>query len=237
MTFTAADPISLSNVISEFNTDITGATASDDGTGKLKIESDELGTDSVLEITGGTAITTLGFTTGQKENGLDPHVALLVGVENYEYDDQSGLATNYYRTRYRNTTSMNVSTFSDWVLGTSGAAIDGSLLAVGQVKLADVDGQALVGEKVRIVNAFHPLISDGFFVAGKSKTVETDGTGQAQITLVRGAHVDVVLETTSVIRRIIVPATSPFDLLDPSLQQDDPFGIQTPDLPAAVRRT
>ena len=236
VTFTAANPVSLSNVIVEFNGAIVGAVASDDA-GKLKITSGATGTDSVLEITGGTAVTTLGLTIGQKANGLDPHVPLLSGVENYTYDDQSGLATNYYRTRYRNGFSNNVSSWSDWIQGSTGAAVDGSLLAVGTVKLADVDGTAIVGAKITVVNVFHPLIAGGFFIAGRSKTVETDGTGQAQITLVRGAEVDVILEGTSVIRRITVPTSSPFDLLDPLLQTDDPFGIQVPVLPSAVRRS
>ena len=66
----------------------------------------------------------------------------------------------------------------------------------------------------------------------------TDVSGQAQVTLVMGSVIDVVLEGTSIIRRIQVPNSgSTFDLLDPSLQTDDPFGIQTPDLPAAVRST
>jgi hypothetical protein len=236
VTFTAANPVSLSNVITEFNGVIVGAIASDDA-GKLKITSSELGTDSVLEIIGGTAVVTLGFTVAQKSTGLDPHVTLLPGVSEYTYDDQSGLATNYYRTRYKNSISSNVSSYSDWIQGSSGAAIDGSLLAVGTVKLADIDGTAIIGGKVTVVNVFSPLISGGFFIAGRSKTVETDATGQAQITLVRGAEIDVIIEGTSVIRRIVVPNVSPFDLLDPLLQTDDPFGIQTPDLPAAVRRS
>jgi hypothetical protein len=236
VTFTAANPVSLANVITEFNGDIVGAVADEDA-GKLRITSAELGTDSVLEITGGTAVLTLGFTVGQKINGLDPRIALLPGVENYTYDDQSGLATNYYRSRYFNSISDNFSSWSDWILGSTGAAIDGSLLTVGQIKLADIDGQALVGAKVTVVNVYLPVIAGGFFIAGRSKTMETDGTGQAQMTLVKGAQVDVIIEGTSVIRRILVPTTNPFDLLDPSLQLDDPFGIKTPDLPAAVRRS
>jgi len=236
VTFTAANPVSLANVITEFNGAIVGAVASDDA-GKLKITSAELGTDSVLEVMGGSGAVTLGLTVGQKSTGLDPHVSLLPAVENYTYDDQSGLATNYYRTRYKNSISGNVSSYSDWIQGSTGAAIDGTLLTVGTIKLADIDGTAIVGAKVTVVNVFSPLIAGGFFIAGRSKTMVTDGTGQAQTTLVKGAQIDVIVEGTSVIRRILVPDTSPFDLLDPLLQTDDPFGIQTPDLPAAVRRS
>ena len=90
--------------------------------------------------------------------------------------------------------------------------------------------------KVTVVNVYNPIIQDGYFVAGRSKTVATDGVGQAQVTLVRGSTIDVIVEGTTVIRRITVPSVgASFDLLDASLQTDDAFGIQVPDLPAAPR--
>jgi hypothetical protein len=238
VTFVSSDPISLTNVIGEIAGAITGLTASDDGTGKLKLESNETGTDSVLEITGGSALGILGFTVGQKDNGEDPRITLLAGISDYEYDDQSGLATNWYRTRFFNSISGTFSSWSDWVQGSTGAAIDASFLIVGKIKMADVDGTALVGRDVTIVNVYNPLTVDTFFIAGRSVTITTDGTGSAQSTLVKGSIVDVILEGTSFIRRIQVPNTgTEFDLMDASLQQDDPFNIQVPDLPAAVRRT
>lgn len=236
-TFTSANPISITNVVGELTGSITGMTPSEDG-GKLKLESDELGTDSVLELTGGSALAILGFTTGQKDNGEDPHIALLTAVSDYEYDDQSGAASYWYRTRFSNSISGNVSSYSDWVQGSIGAAIDASFLIVGKIKLADVDGTALVGAKVTIVNVFNPLEQDGYFIAGRSKQIETDGTGQAETTLIHDQIVDVIIEGTSFIRRIKVPNTgTEFDLMDSSLVQDDPFDIQVPDLPAAVRRS
>jgi len=237
LTFVSANPISLANAIGELAA-ITDITASDDGSGKLKIESNELGTDSVLEITGGTALAILGFTVGQKDNGEDSNIPLVTAVSEYVYDDQSGAASFWYRTRFFNSTSQNVSSYSDWIQGSTGAAIDASFLIVGKVKLADVDGTALVGRDVTIVNVYSPLSQDGYFLAGRSKTITTDGVGQAETTLIHGQIVDVIIEGTSMIRRIQVPSTgTEFDLMDPTLQQDDPFNIQVPDLPAAVRRT
>jgi len=238
VTFTAADPISLTNVIAEFNSSITGAVASDDGSGKLQIDGLNAGTDGILEITGGTGLAILGFTTGQKDNGEDTHITLLAGVDAYEYDDQSGEASYWYRTRFLNTVSGNVSSWSDWTQGSTGAAISASLLTIGKIKLADIDGTAMVGAKVTLVNTFSPLIADAFFVAGRSKQIETDGSGQAEITLIKGSVIDVIIEGTSFIRRIQVPATgTEFDLMDAGLVLDDPFQIQVPDLPAAVRRS
>jgi len=238
VTFTAADPISLANVIAEFNTSITGATASDDGDGKLQIDGDNVGTDGTLEITGGTALTILGFTTGQKDNGEDTHITLMAGVDSYQYDDQSGEASYWYRTRFLNTVSGNVSSWSDWTQGSTGAVINASLLIIGKIKLADIDGTAMVGAKVTLVNTFSPLIADGFFISGRAKQIVTDGSGQAETTLIKDSIIDVIIEGTSFIRRIQVPSTgTEFDLMDATLVLDDPFQIQVPDLPAAVRRS
>jgi hypothetical protein len=238
VTFTAADPISLSNVIAEFNTEISGATADDDGTGKLQIEGNAPGTVGTLEMTGGTALAILGFVTGDKDNGEDSHPTLLPGVDSYEYDDQSGQASYWYRTRYYNTGDGTVSSYSDWVQGSTGAVIDPAELIVGKIKLAGVDGTAMVGAKISIVNTYSPLVADEHFIAGRNLQIETDGSGYAETTLIRNSIVDVVIEGTSFIRRIQVPATgTEFDLMDESLVLDDPFQIQVPDLPAAVRRS
>lgn len=237
VTFTPVNPITLSNVIAEFNTAITGATASD-GSGVLLITGDNTGTDGTLELTGGTSLVILGLTSGSKSSGKDAHIALLTAVSNYEYDDQSGEASYWYRTRFYNQTSGTFSSWSDWTQGSTGAAVQSSNLIVGKIKLAELDGTALVGQKINIVNIFNPLISDGYFIAGRHKTMETDGIGHAEATLIKGSLVDVVVEGTSLIRRILVPSVgTEFDLLDPSLVVDDAFGIQVPDLPAAVRRS
>lgn len=238
VTFTAADPISLNNVIAEFNSTIPDATASDDGGGKLQIDGDNVGTDGTLEITGGTALAILGFTTGQKDNGEDTHIALLPAVDSYQYDDQSGEASYWYRTRFLNTASGNVSSWSDWTQGSTGAVINASLLIIGKIKLAGIDGTAMVSAKVTLVNTFSPLTADGFFISGRAKQIVTDGSGQAETTLIKDSIIDVIIEGTSFIRRIQVPNTgTEFDLMDATLVLDDPFQIQVPDLPAAVRRS
>ena len=160
----------------------------------------------------------------------------MCGVTTYSYEDRFGLTTNYYRTRYINSLSGNFSDWSEWILGISGVGVQPANLILGTIKLAEVDGTALANAKVTIVNVYSPVIQDGYFIAGRSKTVSTDGVGQAQITLVRGSTVDVIVEGTTVIRRITVPSAGvSFDLLDPSIQTDDAFGIQVPDLPAAPR--
>ena len=234
--FTSPDPVSIQTAADVINRVVPGLVASDDGTGRLNLVTVMKGTRASLEITSGSANTVLGFVTGQNDSGEDENIQLMRGVSSYSYEDRFGLATNYYRTRYLNSFSGNFSEWSDWILGVSGSGVQPANLIMGTIKLAGVDGSALVNAKVTVVNVYNPIIQDGYFIAGRSKTVITDGIGQAQVTLVRGSTVDVIVEGTTVIRRILVPSVgTSFDLLDPTLQTDDAFGIQVPDLPAAPR--
>ena len=238
VTFTLPDPISLANVIGEFNDAIVGATADDDGEGKLKIEGGTSGTGGSLEITGGTGLTELGLTSGDIDNGEDAHVTLVSGTSDYEYDDEGGEASYWYRTRYYNTVSGNVSSYSDWMQGDTGSVIDAAELIVGKIRLADLDGGPMVDAKVTIVNTFIPQTADSYFISGGAIQLETNGVGYAEVNLVRGAIVDVIIGGTSVVRRIQVPSTgTEFDLMDEGLVLDDAFQIQVPDLPVAVRRS
>ena len=64
VTFTAADPTSIDNIIAEISGAITGLVADSDG-GKLRLTGNTTGTAGTLEITGGTALAVLGFTIKQ----------------------------------------------------------------------------------------------------------------------------------------------------------------------------
>jgi hypothetical protein len=234
--FTSPDPISIQTVVDLINKAIPGLVASDDGNGRLNLVTVQKGTKASIEVTNDTANTPLGFISGQSDSGEDEHIQLMCGVPTYSYEDSFGQATNYYRTRYINSLSGDFSDWSDWILGISGSGVQPTNLILGTIKLAGVDGAALVNAKVTVVNVYNPTIQDGYFIAGRSKTVATDGIGQAQVTLVRGSTIDVIVEGTTVIRRILVPSVgASFDLLDSTLQTDDAFGIQVPDLPSAPR--
>jgi hypothetical protein len=242
VTFTSPDPVAIPDVIDEINTALTGAglaaTASDDGTGKLKLETDDSGTQYTLEIMSGSSLTELGFTAGDKDNGEAEHITLVAGTTDYEFDDGSGLASYYYRTRFYNTSNGTFSGWSDWIQGTTGAAVDAAELIVGKVKLAGVDGTAWASRKVVIVNVYDPVLKDGYGIFGAAVVLETDGTGYAETTLVKGSLVDVIFAGTSIVRRIRVPDSgTEFDLLDDSLVVYDRLEIVKSDLPYAPRRT
>lgn len=242
LTFVSPDPVAMPDVVDELNTAFAGAglaaTASDDGTGKLKLVTDDTGTQYTLEIISGTALAILGFTAGDKDNGEAAHVPLQTDTTQYEFDDGSGLASYYYRTRFYNTVDGTFSGWSDWIQGQTGAAVDAAELVVAKVLLAGLDGTALSGKKILIVNAFDQVQKDGYGIFGASVELETDGTGYAETTLVRGSLVDVIFSGTSITRRIQVPLTgTEFDLLDDSLVVGDQFEIKRPELPYAPRRS
>lgn len=237
VTFTANNPIGIPTVVDEFNAVVTGAVMVADA-GKPRITGDNSGTDGILELVGGGSLSILGFTAGDKDNGEDPHISLQAGVNDYAYDDKSGEASYWYLTRYYSQSSKTFSSWSEWTQGTVGAVISPSNLIVGKIRLAEVDGTAVIGAEVKVVNVFNPLVKDDFLLAGRPKKLITDGSGLAETPLIKGSTVDVVVVGTSIVRRILVPDTgTEFDMLDPSLWVDDPFAIQVPDLPAAVRRT
>jgi hypothetical protein len=242
VTFISPSPVALPDVVDEINDALAtaglAATASDDGTGKLKLETNDNGTHFTLEIISGTALVELGFTAGDKDNGEAAHIILQAGITDYEFDDGSGLASYYYRTRFYNTVNGTFSAWSDWILGQTGAVVDASELIVGKVKLAGLDGVALVNSKVVITNVYDQVVKDDYGIFGSSITLETDGTGYAETTLVKGSLIDVIFAGTSIVRRILVPSTgTEFDLLDDSLVVGDQFEIKVPDLPYAPRRS
>jgi hypothetical protein len=241
VTFTSPDPVSQLTAISEINAALIAASLAAtavDNAGKVELQTTNTGTHYTLEIISGTAMAELGFTAGQKDNGEDEHVLLVAGLNSYEYDDGSGQASYYYRTRYYSTTTHLFSGWSDWIQGTTGAAIDASLLIVGKVSLAELDGTALANRKIIIRNVYEPSVAGGYGMLGGALELKTDGTGKAETTLVRGSLLDVVFSGTSIVRRIRVPSTgTEFDLLDNSLVVDDAFNIQVPDLPYAPRRS
>lgn len=241
VTFTYADPVAITQVVDAVNAAIVAAglrAVAADSSGALRISTQDNGTQFTLEMISGSAVTVLGFTNGQKANGTAAHIPLVVGTTQYEFDDGSGLASYYYRSRFYNSSNGTYSAWSDWIQGTTGAAVDAAQLIIAKVKLAALDGTALAGRKIAIANTFEPNKADGYGIFGSTIILETDGAGQAETTLVKGSLIDVIFSGTSIARRIRVPASgSEFDLLDDSLVVGDEFQIQVPDIPYAPRRS
>jgi len=233
--FQGDNPIALPSVISEAGAILVGVTPKDSG-GKLQLEGNNPGSDGTLEITGGTALAALGLTLGDEDTGEDQHITLLEGVTAYDYVDGSGSPSHYYRVRYYSTATFVYSAWSDWMQIAQAAVAAGNLI-LAVASLAEVDGDALYDRGITIKQVL-PIVKDGYAILAGVKRITSDGQGVAQTYLVRGSTVDVIFEGTSIVRRIVVPLTgTSFDLLDASLVQHDPFEIQIPDIPFAIRRS
>lgn len=238
ITFVTADPISIDDTIDFINDNLAGAVASEDG-GAVRITSSSTGTVSTLEIAGGTALAALGFTTGDRDTGEDEQINLQAGVTVYEYDDQSGDPDFYYKVRYYNSGSGQVSDYGPASKGDIGSVLPPSDLIKAIVKLAGLDGKPVVDRKVVFYNKYvPPLVFSEYLLASREVAIATDQLGYAETMLVKGASVVVSIAGTSIVRHITVPSSgTEFSVNDEISAADDLFQIQVPDIPAAVRRT
>jgi len=236
-TFTDPDPNTITSVVRQLG-DLTLVAASNDGSGHLKLQTISVGSGARLTLLDGSVNLVLGLTSGTTAYGTDKHIDLLSGVSKYVYTDLNGSGYGYYRYRPVNLSTGEAGDYSSWFPGPGNAVIHDSDLIVGEAYVAGLVGDPMEGMRITVVNVYNPLVKDSFLVAGSSVTASADSTGRVSFNLIRGSQVDVILEGTSIIRRITVPTIgTSFNLLDPSLQVDDAFGIQVPDLPAAVRHS
>ena len=238
ISFVTADPIAIDDVVDFVNTFLSGAVSSEDG-GALRLTSNSLGTGSSIKITGGTALTELGFTLNDRVVGTDERIALVVGVDDYEYDDLNGDPDFYYKTRYYNSGTLAVSSFGPPAKGDVGSVLPPSDLIKAVIDLAGIDGKPMVDTEVLLYNKYVPPLEVGdYLVTGRELVITTDQTGHAEIMLVRGATVSVAIAGTSIVREIVVPMLgSEFKLNSAIATADDVLQIQIPNIPAAVRRT
>lgn len=235
-TFVTADPISSDDLADLINDTITSATASG-STQYLKLTTSGTGTGSRIDIVGGTALADLGFTLDDWVTGTDAHVALSPSQEEYEYDDQNGEVSFYYRTRFYSSISGQFSTYSDPILGSVGYIVPGSELIIGKIDLAGIDGKPVAGRVILFGVRDQPLVASSFLIAANAYVV-TDESGHAEINLIKGARVEVTVSGTAVTRVITVPDSgSDFNLVDAIAAADDSFQIQIPNIPTAVRRS
>jgi hypothetical protein len=236
--FATPNPVSVDLAISEINDQVTGLTASE-SSGSVVLSSGTTGTASTLEITGGTALTDLGFTLDDFENGTDAHVALQTDVENYEYDDESGDVSYYYKTQYYNQTSGASSSTSDAIQGDVGTIVPSASLIKALIDVAQGNGEPYADLRIVFYNVYSPSLQyDGYSILGRTVEATTDQAGHAEVNLIKGMILDVTFVGTGVIRRIQVPDQgTEFSLMDTVSTVDDNFQIQVPDIPDAVRRS
>lgn len=227
------------DAVSDINTALSGLLTASTDSGSVVLTLDTTGYANYMTIVSGSALSPLGFTAGSSYYGKSAYIALTSDTH-YFFEDTQGVSGDYYRYRFVNSSS---GAYTDW---TEMEAEDWWDVSQDQVCLAyavlkDVEGSPLTDI---VVGVSHSHSSDSVSISGsEAYTVgdyaetETDEEGYACLYLTRGAVVDVVLESTGVVRRITVPDSETVNLLDSSIAEDDLFEIQTFDLPSAIRRS
>jgi hypothetical protein len=229
--FTGSNPISLQSVISQINT-VFSEFASEVPTdsNRIRLTSSVEGTQSIIEL-GGVAATTLGLSTA-RTSGKGARLLISSSTENYEFQDLDGQASYWYKTRFLNSETGAVSSYSTPRKGGAGDTLLSGQVVLGSLAITDMLGQPVVGARVILVPNTTQLIDNGLgtvygiFQSVNRIELQTDTDGKASTSLVRGIKLKVFIEGTTFNREFTVPDTD-FDILQVAIDEPDPFTIVT----------
>lgn len=239
VTFIGTAPLTAAMVAAQINA-AAGDTVAFDDSGALRLTSPSTGTVSKLEIDGGDSLADFGWTVGDRDIGEDAHIALIAEQGLYDYADNDGDSTYWYRAQYYNTVNDLASLDGTPFQGTPGVVVPSSNLSKAVIQLADGRGIAVRGQKITFYSAQEFLEVNSFAIGlqrASIGTIETDSRGEAEILLVRGMRVKVVFEGTSIIREFVVPDEGEFNILTVVSTATDPFEIKELPFNLAIRRT
>lgn len=245
ITFTGVDPLSASSVVAEINTQGNGSLAAVRDIGGLLhvMNTRRTGGLAALRVLPSDGAAILGLPTQAPNDlvfGTDPHIPLSSGVKKYMFTDYWSADSYYYKTRFMNHVTREVSAFSDTIAATQRLGVDPSKVVTGFVKLLQADGRPAAKQAVVLYSAFNGNRLTEGMVAGGPSRFTTDADGYAEFTLLRGISVDIGLDGSGFIRKVTVPtdpAVLKFDMFDPQYGVDDNLSVQRAALPYAERST
>jgi len=240
VTFADPDPVTTAQAAAAISAATPLLTAVDDG-GYLKISTVTTGSSASVEALESAAAAFLGL-TGAAAVGQDQDTILVGGTHEYFYTDQNSDRDFWYRVEFRHNVTLKTTGVGVPFPANQAQKIPTSKTIVGYVRLADLSGYAIEQRRITFANPFLPnTVVDqtrrwGIF--RHYAQIETDRNGYAEIRLIRGMSVDISIDGTGFVRRILVPSTGDVvDLLDPALVVQDEFGIQEPQIDFAIRTT
>jgi hypothetical protein len=241
ITFAGPDPVEAADVAALINDQTALLVASAEGS-QLSISTVLTGTAASLEILGSDAVAPLGFLPGESAVGLGVDNTLEVGQSEYRFSDHQSSGMTWYFVEFLNATTGLMSPQSIPFRSRALESVPLAQLIGCFARLCDLSGRPLGGRRIFVHNVFMP---NKVTAGGKSwgvfrqyEELVTDPNGYAEVYLIRGATVDVTIAGTGFTRRIVVPSTGNLvDLLDPALDTQDEFGIQTPQIDFAIRTT
>lgn len=234
--FTGSNPLQLTSVLSQINALFPGiASEVPTDTNKVRLSSLITGTQSILLI-GGTASTTLGL-SNNRTNGRGARLLLNSTTQEYEFRDFDGDTTYWYKTRFYNSVTGAVSTFSDPHQGGTNVSFPSGATVVGSFALADMTGQPIPARRFIFVPVSAQVVADStsrnYAILPSVNRIEvlTDQDGRGTVTLMVGQTVKVFIEGTVFQREFVVPSSN-FDVMTVATTQPDPLNIvQSPPIP------
>lgn len=239
ITFTGTNPLPLISVLEQINAAFPGlASEVPTQTGKVRLTSSLVGTQSSVQVTG-AATTTLGL-SNLKVNGKAARLLISPNTEDYLFRDYDGLESYWYKTRFFSSVTGAVSDYSAPRMGGPGTALSGSAVVIGKIALADSTGAPIVGRRIIFVPVSPQLVSDGggnnygVLPSVDRIIIYTDSNGRAQQALVKNQRLKVFIEGSTFQREFVVP-TADFDILTVASAEPDPLNImQAPPMPIRV---
>jgi hypothetical protein len=177
----------------------------------------------------------LGFAIG-KTFGRDARLELIDTVSIYNFYDAAGLNYSRYKWRFSDDGAAPLSQFSKYLVAKPQALLDPTALSVGVARFVGPDGTPTKRRLVIVMEDAPKRV--GPYSSGNSEPliVESDDMGFLQVPLVKGLHLKVALEGTSLIQDLVVPDAPTFDFFDSMTESPSRTTIQAP-APLLTRRS
>ena len=245
ITFTGSNPITFETAAGQIESQSNGlVTAFVWNDGRMVLMTSQPGNGAILHVLGGDAAPLLGLPTSLPISvayGKDTRPELIAGQSVYEYTDYHGSTSYWYKTRFRQASTNNVSNYSLPFSPSSASIVNSSTLILGMLDLVDAQGKPVQNREVRVWTRFGgTVLPINIGVIPRDITQLTDQNGHVQFQLLRGLQVTVSIAGTQLVRDITVP-TDPtltsFSMLDPTVGSNDVFVVQVPNVDFVVRRT
>lgn len=232
--FATANPVDAQDAAAELNL-ASPLLDCDVDAERLVVRTSDAGTDAGIGIDGGDACSFLGLERNVTAFGKNIDIPLIDGQVLYSFCDDNGSIDYTYRYRFHEPSIPGESS-PLFTVPSLDVTIDLDLLAVGHARVIGLDGHAAAGAIAQIANRWEPpSVSGRLSIGSLSRLV--DRNGEVWFPLVKGAKVELWIAGTPVHRIIEVPNANEFDMLDPSLVHDDPWGIVAPPYTALPRTT
>lgn len=199
------------------------------------------GTGAAIEVLESEGALPLGLNTGDTAFGMGVDSTLVPGTSEYFFIDNHSADTYFYRTQYINSLTGAESDLSQPFSALPDNTVPLDQTTVVYLRLTDLSGSPLPNRKVTIANTFaknRVALTNGQYAGVFRGHLEktTDKTGYVEFRILRGIEIDFAIEGTNFVRRLTIPETGDtVDLLDPTLETADEFGIHDQGIDFAIR--